>query len=259
VSPLGEREIPPGYERLRVDGAGVVVAATHADAVREAMREGSLYEYATHHPSARPLAGRGVAWAVPLPDGETRVVVRRSRHGGLLAPLTGDRFVAPRAGRELEMSLRLQRCGVPTPEVLAYALYRAGPGLRRADVVTREVTGARDLGAYLVDVATERARREALAATASLVARLTDVGARHPDLNVKNILLARDENERLEAWLLDVDRVWFDEPGSPRVTDANLRRLFRSARKWMRDRGAAIDEGDLARLAADVAEELDEG
>jgi 3-deoxy-D-manno-octulosonic acid kinase len=251
------REAPPGYERIAMAGAEVVALSTLAQSVRDAMREGSLFAYAAHHPEARAMAGRGVAWAVPLPDGETHVVVRHSRHGGLLAPLTGDRFIAPtRAPRELDVAVRLARCGVPTPEVIAYALHRAGPLLRRADVATREVPGARDLGTMLTGELEESTRREALAAVAALVVKLSDVGARHPDLNVKNVLLARDENGALEGWVLDVDRVWFDEPGAEQVTVANLRRLFRSARKWRRDHGAAVDEGDLERLRMAVEAEV---
>jgi hypothetical protein len=248
---------PPGYTRLAVGDATVVALSPLAEPVREAMREGSLFEYAAHHPGARALAGRGVAYAVPLPDGETRVVVRHSRHGGLLAPVTGDLFLFPtRAPRELEMALRLARCGVSTPEVVAYALHPAGGPLRRADVATREVPDGRDLGDLLAESPPLARKREALRAAASLLARMADVGARHPDLNVKNVFVAPDENGRPEAWLLDVDRVWFDEPGVRRVADANLRRLARSARKWRRERGIALDEGDLLWLAAAIDDEL---
>src|SRR5206468_7012947 len=120
-------------------------------ALRAALEGGTLYAYAAQHASARPLSGRGVAFAVPLPNGE-RVVVRHNRHGGLLAPLTGDRFVAPtRAPYELAVSLRLTKHGVPTPEIVAYAVYRAGPlpFLRRSDVASREVRDSSDLAAGL--------------------------------------------------------------------------------------------------------------
>src|SRR5919205_114439 len=96
--------------------------------------------------------GRGVAYAVALPDDATRVVVRRSRHGGVLAPITGERFLGPtRAPRELDVALRLARLGVPTPEVVAFATYPAGPLVRRADVLTREVEDAVDLASALAD------------------------------------------------------------------------------------------------------------
>ena len=50
---------------------------------------------------------------------------------------------------ELEMSLELRRLGVPTPEVVAYALYPPGGLLQRSDVCSREIAGSRDLAQIL--------------------------------------------------------------------------------------------------------------
>ena len=83
---------PAGYTRFLQGSADVGALGACAEAVRRAVGARSLYDYAATHPNRRELRGRGVAYAVPLPDGETRVVVRHSRHGGLLAPVTGDRF-----------------------------------------------------------------------------------------------------------------------------------------------------------------------
>lgn len=254
MSPRAARAaVPPGYTRFAIAGSEVVALRPLADALRLAMREGTLYDYAAHHPAARALAGRGVAWAVPLPDGESDVVVRHSRHGGLLAPLTGDRFRAPtRAPHELATALRLTRLGVRTPEVVAYATYPAG-ALRRADVVTREVPGATDLAAALLEAPDSEARRALLAATAELLAGMSAAGARHPDLNLRNVLIAPDENGAPEAWVIDVDRVWFDEPFGARVMERNLHRFGRSARKWRRHAALPIEDEDLAWLARETA------
>ena len=89
-------------------------------------------------------------------------------------------------------------------------------------------------------------RHAALDATATLLARLSDAGARHHDLNVKNVLLAGDR-ETPGALVLDVDRITFGE----RASDAlrrNLDRLERSARKCRDQLGAAVSEEDLAWL-----------
>lgn len=247
--------IPPGYTRL-AGAADAVGLATLAGPLAAALGEGSFYAYAEHHPAARALQGRGTVYAVPLPDGETRVVVRRSRHGGLLAPLTGEHFLGrTRAPRELAVALRLARAGVPTPEVVAYATYPAPPIGRRADVVTREIPGALDLAATLAAFMAADDKRPVLRAVARLLAALTAAGARHPDLNVKNVLIARDANGDPEAFVLDVDRVWFDEPGAPRVLERNLRRLARSAAKMRRLRALPLDEPDLLWLGA-TADEL---
>jgi 3-deoxy-D-manno-octulosonic acid kinase len=248
------RDIPPaGYERLIGNRIEAVGLSTLATPLVEALREGSFYEYGAHHPRSRTLAGRGVAYAVPLPDETTRVVVRRSRHGGLLAPITGERFLGrTRAPRELATALRLARLGVPTPELVAYATYPAGALTRRADVVTRYVANSADLAAAIAAASSEAEKRSILMAVARLVAALTAAGARHPDLNIKNILIAPDENGDCQALVLDVDRIWFDAPGAPRVTTRNLQRLARSARKWRRLHALPLTEADLLWLAAAV-------
>jgi 3-deoxy-D-manno-octulosonic acid kinase len=248
---------PPGYERLLGNHTEAVGLATLAAPLVEALREGSFYEYGAHHPRSRILSGRGVAYAVALPDETTRVVIRRSRHGGLLAPLTGERFLGrTRAPRELATALRLARLGVPTPELVAYATYPAGALTRRADVVTREVPNSLDMAAAIGAAATLEERQTILAAAARLIALLTAAGARHPDLNIKNILIAPDENGEPEALVLDVDRIWFDAPGARRVTTRNLQRLMRSARKWRRLHALPLREPDLLWLTAAVEDYL---
>jgi hypothetical protein len=89
-------------------------------------------------------------------------------------------------------------------------------------------------------------RLAALAATARLLASLSNAHARHHDLNVKNVLLPRD---RSDALVLDVDRVAFREASARTVLDENLARLVRSARKWRARWGATIDDTELAALA----------
>lgn len=245
---------PAGYVHyLTARGADVVALAPLARTVREALASGSLYAFAERRhaenaPGARRLEGRAPVYAVTLPDGETRVVVRHSRHGGLLAPLTGDRFVAPtRAPRELAVSQSLRASGVRTPEIVAYALYPAPPLLYRSDVATREVAG-RDLGESLREGEGERAAM--LEATGELLRSLTKAGARHPDLNVKNVLLAPAAGGGYEAWVLDVDRIRMRTPGDARITAGNVERLLRSARKWRTRHGVAITEAELEHLAA---------
>jgi len=247
------RETPSGFVRF-VLGSSVIVCAEHvAEAVVGALAAGSLYGYAKSHARARPLAGRGVAYAVPLPGGVEQVVIRHNRHGGMLAPLTGDLFRPPTlAPLELRVSERLRRAGVPTPLMLGYAVYAAPAGFRRADVMTREVPRSRDLSVALMS--NERAiREEALAATAHLVAAMSAAKARHHDLNVKNVLLHDAPDGSVEALVLDVDRVAFVSDADA-AREANLARLLRSARKWQSIHGAGVTAQELEALAAAVRE-----
>ena len=250
----GSRRVPPGYAEFLFGDARVVALDALSTEIREAMSDGTLYDYGRNHPRARKLLGRGIAYAVPLPESGTPVVIRHSRHGGMLASITGDRFLgATRAPAELATALRLRDSGVHTPELVAYATYPAGVVLNRADVVTREITGGRDLAFILIGSPSPAIKRAALEATAELVAKLCAAGARHPDLNLKNVLIARHE-ERLTAFVLDVDRVTFGSRNRAAITEANLRRLERSARKWKQLYGADIETADLAGLRARVHE-----
>lgn len=246
--------VPPGFVRLREPGIEGAALASLETPLREALAEGSFYEFAEHHPEAKPLTGRGIAYAVPLSTGD-RVVVRRSRHGGLLGSVRDDRFFgATRAPRELEISLTLRRLGVATPLVVAYATYPAGPMFRRGDVVSREVARSRDLAAALGLLSRGQSKRSLLEATGKLLASMSIAGARHPDLNIKNVLIADNAFGGVEAYVLDVDRVWLDRAGADGVLAANLRRFSRSALKWRRLQGLPIEEADLLAIESSARE-----
>ena len=246
----GSREVPAGYVALTVGPARAVCASEIAPEIQELLRRGTLYDYAATSPGARPIAGRGTAYVASLPGGE-RVVVRHNRHGGALATLTRDLFRAPtRAPLELDISARLHQLGVPTPTILAYAIYPAAPGLWRADVVTRYVAPSADLAAVLLSD-DEALRADAWEATSILVREISAAGIRHHDLNAKNVLLQLQSEAPSVAMLLDVDRVVFGEPPE-RALDENLSRLFRSFRKWRSLYGARVDESEIEALARRV-------
>jgi hypothetical protein len=238
------RALPAGFVTVTAGRSTVVARAEHRADAEAMLAEGTLFEAAARDLAARPMAGRGVAYAIALPVTRVRAVVRHNRHGGLVAPLTRDLFIHPtRAPRELEISLRLTAAGVRTPAVLMYGVQRVMKLLRRSDFVTREIEGGRDLSAYMMPDVAPALREEAWRAARSLVHTLDAAGARHHDLNVKNILLVHGA-AGMEAWVLDVDRVVFGTPHSPDVRLGNEARLLRSARKW-RDRHGAMFEEDL--------------
>lgn len=243
--------VPPGYERLLLGHAVAVARSDFTISIRQSLVgadgvRSTLLDYAARQPGARVLQGRGATYSVSLPRSKTRVVVRHNRHGGLFAGITGDRFLAPtRAPHELDIALALAQHGVPTPEVVAFVLYPPGGIIQRSDVATKEIGGGRDLADIVTrDGGPERAA--AFAATASLVATLSRAGARHADLNAKNILVTYET-----AYVLDLDRVSLGETAMEAL-EGNLARLGRSLRKW-RDRfGAHVSERDIAELESNA-------
>jgi len=229
------------YVTRVVHGAALTCLTECEAALREALGAGTLHAWAASRPERRELRGRGAAYAVELSDGRTDVVVRHSRHGGLLAPLTGDRFLAPtRAPRELATSLALREGSVRTPEVVATVVYPAGPLLRRADVATRLVPDARDLADVIGSVPDDAW----VGPTAELLSALAAAGARHPDLNLKNVLLSP-----AGAWVLDVDVVTLGARPAD-AARANWARLERSLLKRRRLHGLAVSDAALATLAS---------
>ncbi len=237
-----------GYDRFRIGDARVIALEPCADEVREAMTEGTLYDFARQQPGARVLMGRIPAYAVRLGSISGDVVVRHGTRGGMVARFVNDLYVAPTRGIvELMNSERLRKQGVRTPRLIAYVVYPAGPLLRRLDVATREVPNAYDLADVFSSPLTKENKHEALAAVSELIGSLTHAGAHHADLNLKNIVLSREEDveNRIRAFVLDVDRVRFNVPGDPLVGRANMERLMRSLEK-VRSRGEIfLDEADL--------------
>ena len=230
------------YCRLSLPGVDAVTLTALATPMHEILQTTTLYAHAQAHPARRAFAGRGPAYAIPL--GDEHAVVRHVRHGGWLAPLTGDLFLAPtRAPYELAVSHRLRELGVSTPAVLAYVTYAAAPGVRRADVVTREVPNATDLGALLALGPPAAPSAATLwAAVAVLIEDLARVGAYHADLNVKNVLIGPTPTPTptptpptpdggLRAYAIDVDRIVWGHAGDHGLVRANMDRVHRSARK----------------------------
>ncbi len=246
------------YRSGRVGGSTLVALPSVYDALAERLRAfDTLYTWAEEQPQARALQGRGVVYVADLPECDETVAVRHAWHGGLLAPLTGDRFLVPtRAPREAAVSVTLRARGIDTPDLLAYALYPAGPGLRRVDVCTRYVPDSWDFGAVLGGLAPVVRRADAERALVDLLVRMARAGALHPDLNVKNVLLVAQPDGALRAWLLDVDVVELLDNAAIAVMRSNLNRLSRSIRKWYARHDMPADEPLIASLAVSAMSAL---
>jgi 3-deoxy-D-manno-octulosonic acid kinase len=226
-----DERIPDGFQRIESPSRIIVVRSDMAADMRAATDAMTLYDFARSRPDVRAFRGRGDAYAFRAPESATTVLVRHSRHGGMLAPVTGDLFLRPgRAAHELNTSHALSSRGVSTAEVLGYASYIVASAFCRTDVMMRFIPGARDLATLLLDEKDVRTRAAALDMTRRLLTAMADARALHPDLNLRNILIS-DGGDGAGAWVLDVDRVVLDSMTPAQVADANLRRLLRSAAK----------------------------
>ena len=238
--------LPLDFQTWTFEGGTAAARHDVAEAVRRALAgRRTLYDWAATQPGRTAFVGRGEAYGVTL--GSTPAVVRHARHGGFLAPLLGDRFAGrPRFYREVALSRRLAGDGVRTPDVLAGVRYRAVPGYR-ADVATEQVAGVDLVEVFFGEQPPAGSPRvAALEALGRLVRRLHDLGYVHPDLQLRNLLLADPGGPEPQAWLLDIDtcRPMRGDPEAERAR--NLARFYRSWAKWNRLRGLRLTDVDRA-------------
>jgi hypothetical protein len=242
----------PGYARRVVMQNSLVAREPLVDALEALLRDhGTLYSWAASQPQPRALRGRAPVYVADVPHTDVTLVVRHAWHGGLLAPLTRDLYVNPtRAPLELIRTVMLRGLGIAAPELLAYVLYRVGPGVSRVDVATRYLPDAYDLGAVLADHVPAISRGDAMFAVESLLVKLAECGMVHPDLNVKNIMLSSTAGGAT-ATMIDVDVVRWMPKQRPSITMmANVARLSRSMRKWRRQFGITLADTELNALVA---------
>jgi 3-deoxy-D-manno-octulosonic acid kinase len=222
---------------VAVPGAQVIALESARAAIARILEaSGTIHAHAAASASAKPLRGRGVSWAFDAADQE-RWVVRHFRRGGAMTKLLDDRYlrVGPtRPARELLASISLRARGVDTPEVVAYAIYSVGI-YHRADIVTRWIADSEDLASVTFgpDARSAGGRAVAWAAAGRLLHSAFEHGAHHPDLNLRNILVAGDHTQPT-AWLIDLDRCRVHTRVSQGARRSMLERFHRSRRKLER-------------------------
>ncbi len=252
----------PGYARASVGRADITASVDALAFVCEAIADrGSLYNYAASRPGAETLRGRGTLYVVPGPH-ERRWLVRRLTHGGLLAPISGDRFLltgTPRPLNELRLSWELRELGVRTPRVQAAIVYRSA-FFYRGEIAREHIDQAVDLAALLfADIDRPSIERQAaLDAAGRLLGRLHQVGLVHPDLNLRNILI-ETADAGLHAHILDLEKCRRVERVTADQRRRMLGRLRRSARRFEGRGGAAISASEWEVFDAAYAEGMGGG
>lgn len=236
-------------------------------------RHGTLHRAASRSRDQIRMEGRGTVFAVPAPRDEIdevlgspdpRWAVRHYRRGGWMAPLLGDRYLrvgTPRPFAEMRVSDEVRARRIPTPRVMAAAVYPSGP-FYRGDLVTTFVPDALELAEVLFDpgrrgVSGSVDRRQALSEAGALIRKMAAAGILHPDLNAKNILLEWTGGAP-QGHLLDLDRCRVLERPHPDGARTMHERLRRSMRKLEKKTGLGLAPGDLKALDRGVRGGVDE-
>jgi tRNA A-37 threonylcarbamoyl transferase component Bud32 len=223
-------EIPEGFRKAHLGGTRTI--AVRESAERHLSLERLTVDRSGEGEESR-FHGRGRLRVLKLGDG-TSALVRVYRHGGALRALTGNLFFTwpPRPMRELSITEAARKRGVRTVEILAAGVERVCGPLYRGWLVTREIQGARDVWAIVQgDDCTGGSKYALLESVAHMVRSMHRSGVYHRDLNLKNILVRR-ESERLEGYIIDLDKSRMFPDGVPQaMAEKNLARLGRSIRK----------------------------
>ncbi len=223
-------EVPVGFKRL---SSNPEQTALVREGLESRLDPARFFAGGQSGTGNSPFRGRERLCFLHLGGGET-ALVRRYRHGGLFRKFTGDIFFTwpPRPFRELAVTLEVRRRGVPTVEALGAWVERVGGPFYRGWFITGELKGAVDLwDALRGEIFSVSERKMLLQAAARIVRRIHQKGIYHGDLNLKNIVVRR-EDDRVVGYIIDLDKakLFCGEVPAHR-SERNLARLLRSVRK----------------------------
>ncbi|MBI4601298.1 MAG: hypothetical protein HY721_04975 [Planctomycetes bacterium] len=226
--------IPEGFEALRVTGAAGVRTVILKSRLRDRLLEAGVRD--PRNLGAGPLVAGWIEGGrtrhALLRCGDEAWVLKSYRRGGVLGRWNSSRYWgARRFLDELRVAAHAERAGIPTAEVLALVVERAGLGSVRAWLVTRYLAGVRPLPELFGDAREGPIFR----AAGEAVGRMHEAGIDHPDLHIGNIMGSFDGDEP-HVHIVDWDRARVRER-SAWSPYANLVRLWRSVEKGRRSGG----------------------
>lgn len=174
--------------------------------------------------------GRGTNAILALPGRRERLHLRPLRHGGLLARVTGTRYLGmSRPLAELRATAELRAAGVPVPLPVLALGRREG---RFWEVAFGSVHEEDTLdGLSFLDAGPSWRRIErAMRAAGRSIRMLHDAGGRHRDLQIRNLLI-REDADRAEVVIVDLDAARITGNIRPSQRMRELMRLYRSLHK----------------------------
>jgi len=185
--------------------------------------------------AAHYLKGRTPHPSIPFEEGK-RMVLRQYSHGGLLRAITGNLyFIGARSFRELALTEEIRSCGIPTIPPIGAIHHCIFFPFYQAYFLSLEVPHATDLIQYLNGINAPPSpesislKRKTIRSVGLLIRQFHQSGFFHGDLQLKNILVAKDQ-----PLLIDFDRSYRKSLLSAKERLKNLLRLNRSVEKWRR-------------------------
>jgi 3-deoxy-D-manno-octulosonic acid kinase len=195
------------------------------------------------------LTGRGINPSIPIQGrDQEKMVIRKYRRGGMLRYFLPDLYWGGhRPFRELCVTTEALQKGIRTVSVLAAVTEHVAGPFYRGYLISRELPSARDLpdvfGTLSMSPAHERftKKRAILAQVAQAIRFMHERGFYHGDLNLKNVLVATDNEDTV--YILDWDKSWYKEKLSEAERSRNVLRFCRSMTK-LKEKGLPFTKRD---------------
>lgn len=189
-------------------------------------------------------AGRAPVWFFTYQT--HRLVLRHYWRGGFIARLTPDRFIwqglkRSRPWGELNTLMQLRELGMAVPTPAGAKVERDRHRLLyTADIVTEEIPNALSLPDFFCSTDSKHKQEEVCYKVGETIAQLHSLGAKHTDLNVRNILVSPPGEISVIDW--DKGSVSPTVTTNPISAKRTLERLRRSIKKdsLLRDSHAEI-------------------
>jgi tRNA A-37 threonylcarbamoyl transferase component Bud32 len=247
--------IPSSFSFHRKGKIYLLIKDEYKDALLQERVEDLKNFLKRHHQGIRYLNGRTAHPSIPIKSGE-RVVLRQYSHGGLLRTFTRNLYLfGSRSFKELSLTEEIRSSGIPTIQPICAIHQLFVFPFYHAYLLSLEITHAINLIQYLKGIGSHPSRetlllkRKTIRSIALLLQKFHREGFFHGDLQLKNILVSRDQ-----VLLIDFDRSYRKPILSIREKMKNLLRLNRSAEKW-RSLGLPITRTDCWRFFSTYAEE----
>jgi hypothetical protein len=220
-----------GFRLIRAGRTQITVAADyHAEIRRLGLHRPGGLETLLESPLASWQAGgRAGRWLIELPESGRRIHLRPLAHGGLLRRITGRRLLSlGRPLAELRVAADLLALGAEVPDPVFVVGRRRGI-FWKASLATAFETQSESGAEFLRSHGGSPRMIRAARAAGHAVRRFHDVGGRHPDLHIDNLLVCTNgESRATRIVVTDLDGVRVAREVTARQRMAELMRLYRS-------------------------------
>ena len=177
---------------------------------------------------AQPLLskGRSKTALLSLPGEDNQFLLRNLKRGGLLGRYLDRLGISLRRSKEeIRINLALHLKGAPVPEPALILIERGKGGAIGTVYIEESLDGL----AFLENDLPWITKSQSIRLFAQAIRKFHDVGGRHPELQLKNLLIAF--TPKPQAYVIDLDKARLGNPPTVRRRAKELMRLYRSLGK----------------------------